>query len=433
MTIKLSKLYTLGLTNTLGTYDAFKLQIVNRLAVLCIGVSLILVTINLIFQNYIGIAIDVSAIVLVGLPVLLLNRFQKYSAAIYLFVVGYHLALIVGTYHSIVEGRQSGLEYLFVPGVISIIILVNGVKQYISVLINFTLFMLLNYVRFEYTGSGEFATYFRLSLILLTAYLMVYYFVMSFKTQLFRTLNSAEKLNTELIGKEEALLDSNKSKDRLFSIIAHDLRAPLGLIQGLIKPTILTSMSKEQYLTYSENVQVKLDALQDTMNSLLEWAKSQLGSLTVNPENVSVKKEIDLIVELFSSAMEAKNVSLDYKPSDSFVFADKNQFIIIVRNIIHNAVKFTPNDGNIAVFSQDLDGAVCVTIEDSGVGMDEETKERILKGQLIESTFGTAGETGSGIGLSFCQELLRKNNGRLNISNGNPSGTIFQIWLPVAK
>lgn len=269
---QLNRIYSLGLSQRLGTYDAFKLQIVNRLAVLCIGVAAILISINVAFQNYVGIVIDIGAVVFVGMPVLLLNKYKRYVAAIFLFLFGYHLALVAGTYHSIMEGRQSGLEYLFIPGVISIIILVSGFRQYLAVFINFALFMILNYVRFEYNHEGEVATYFRLSLILFTAYLMVYYFVISFKTQLFRALNSAESLNKELVGKEEALLDSNKSKDRLFSIIAHDLRSPLALIQGLLQPTILQSMSKEEYLKHAQNMSKKVGVMQNTMNGLLERA-----------------------------------------------------------------------------------------------------------------------------------------------------------------
>jgi len=427
---KLNRIYTLGLSETLGIYDAFKLQIVNRLAVLCIGVAAILISINVAFLNYVGIVIDIGAVVFVGMPVLILNKYKRYAAAVFLFLFGYHLALVAGTYHSIIEGRQSGLEYLFIPGVISIIILVSGFRQYISVCINFALFMILNYIRFEYNHEGELATYFRLSLILFTAYLMVYYFVVSFKTQLFQALKSAEKLNAELVGKEEALLDSNKSKDRLFSIIAHDLRSPLALIQGLLQPTILQSMSKEEYLRHAQNMSKKVGIMQNTMNGLLDWAKSQLGNLIVNPELVSVQEEIDGIIELLSDSIKAKSINLVFDIHEVYFYADKNQFIIIARNIIHNAIKFTPVGGTVKIKCDTSENKVCISVEDSGTGMSEEIKERIIGGQLIESTFGTAGESGSGIGLSFCQELLRKNQGRLSIKNANPTGIIFQIWLP---
>lgn len=426
---KLSSIYKLGHSDQLSTYDAFKLQIVNRLAVLCIGVCLVLIFINLIFQNYVGIVIDVCAAVLFGLPVLLFNKFKKYQLAIYLFLLGFHIALIAGTYHTIIEERQSGIEYLFIPGAIAIILLVSGAGQYIGVFLNFTALTTLNYIRFEYYDAGDFATYFRLTLILFAAYLMVYFFVVNFKNQLFRTLENTEKLNTDLMDKEEALLDSNKSKDRLFSIIAHDLRAPLTSVQGLLEPDVIQSMSKEDYIKYAETAREKVELLQDTMSGLLEWAKSQLDSLTVNPETVILREEIQKIGDLFSSAIAAKNISWKYMADDTQVFADKNQFIIIMRNIIHNAIKFSPAGGDIQISTASQEIEVCISVADAGIGMDEETRDRILKGQLNESTFGTAGESGSGIGLSFCHELLKKNGGRLEIESAEPKGTIFKVWL----
>ena len=427
---KLGSIYKLGHADSLSTYDAFKLQIVNRLAVLCIAVALILIIINLIFENYVGILIDFGAVVLVGLPVLLFNKWKKYQISIYVFLFGFHLALIAGTYHTIIEGRQNGVEYLFIPGMIAIILLVSRIGQYISVLLNFLILTSLNFIRYEYFDTGDFSTYFRLTLILFAAYLMVYFFVANFKNQLFRTLANTERLNANLLDKEEALLDSNKSKDRMFSIIAHDLRAPLASVQGLLQPDVIQSMSKEDYLKYAQTVSEKVDTLQDTMNGLLEWAKSQLDSLTVNPEKVFVQKEIQKIGELFSSAVDAKNIDWKLQVEDLAVFADRNHFIVIIRNIIHNAIKFSTNGGHILITSAKKGNEICLAVEDAGEGMDDETRERILKGQLNESTFGTAGESGSGIGLSFCHELLKKNHGRLEIESANPTGTIFKVWLP---
>lgn len=417
---KLSALYRLGHADSLSTYDAFKLQIVNRLAVLCIGITLVLIIINTIFLNYVGIAIDIGAAVLFGVPVLLLNKSKRYRTAIYLFLFGFHIALMVGTYHTMMEGRQSGVEYLFFPGVIAIILLVSGTKQYLSVLLNFLILTVLNYIRFEYFDTGDFQTYFRLTLILFAAYLMVYFFVVNFKTQLFRTLERSERLNADLLEKEEALLDSNKAKDRLFSIISHDLRAPLASVQGLLAPDLIQSMSQEDYLKYAESVREKVDTLQDTMNGLLGWAKSQLNSMTVNPEILQVHQEIHKIGELFSNALAVKNIDWKHQEDKTQVVVDKNQYIIILRNIIHNAIKFSPKGGHILISSRTKGNEIGISVEDAGMGMDEETRDRILKGQLNESEFGTAGETGTGIGLSFCHELLKKNNGRLEIEQATP-------------
>ncbi|NQZ78294.1 MAG: HAMP domain-containing histidine kinase [Ekhidna sp.] len=405
----------------------------NQLAVLCIGIAGILVFINLIFQNYIGIIIDLSAILLIGLPVLLLNRSGRYSLAVYLFLLGFHITLFMGTYHTILEGRQNGVEYLFIPGAISTIILLRGLPQYLGVLINFVVLLSLIFIRFEFYGGGNSSTYSRSMMILFAAYLMVYFFVANFKNKLFKTVENAEQLNAELSKKEEALVDSNKSKDQLFSIIAHDLRAPLASVQGLLEPSIIRSMNKEDYLLYAEKVKDRVDVITSTMNGLLDWAKSQLGNLTVNPEVVDVPKEIRFLVDLFADSLQSKNIELGIDMSSVKAFMDINHFIVIIRNIFHNAIKFSPIESRIEISVKKAGSEVCISIMDHGKGIDLETRNRILDGKLVTSSFGTAGESGSGIGLSFCYELIKKNRGRLSILDGEPNGTTFQVWLPAAK
>lgn len=427
---RLKTIYQWGLGTGLNTYAAFKLQIVNQLAILCVGIAGILVVINIIFQNYVGILIDLSAILFIGLPVLFLNKWKKYNLSVYLFLFGFHLTLALGTYHTIVEGRQNGIEYLFIPGVIAIIILLRGWPQYLGVIINFIILICLVFIRFEYFGGGEASTYSRSMMILFAAYLMVYFFVANFKTKLFRTVENAEGLNLELTKKERALLESNKSKDQLFSIIAHDLRAPLASIQGLLEPNIIRSMSKEDYLVYAEKVKEKLDVMTSTMNGLLDWAKTQLGSLTVNPEVVIVKNEILQIAELFKDSIQSKNIELIMNLGDQKALVDINHFIVIVRNIFHNAIKFSPLDSQLKVDVSSQEGEVMIAIQDFGKGIDSEIKSDILNGKMTTSSYGTAGESGSGIGLSFCYELLRKNGGRLQIMDASPKGTIFKVILP---
>ena len=152
--------------------------------------------------------------------------------------------------------------------------------------------------------------------------------------------------------------------------------------------------------------------------------------MTVNPEIVIIWEEVEKIGELFSDALAAKNIDWKYQVDDTEVYADKNQFIIITRNIVHDAIKFSSSGGHIHISSAHEDGEVCISVADAGMGMDMEVRARILKGQLHESTFGTAGESGAGIGLSFRHKLLKKNNGRLEIEDARPKGTVFKVWLP---
>ena len=180
----LDKIYRFGLTESLSTYDAFKLQILNRLAVFCLGILAILVTINITFQNYVGILIDLSAALLFLIPILVLNKHRYYNFATNLFLIGFHLTLIVGTYHTILEGRQSGVEYLFIPAAIALIILLNTRFQYVAVVVNFALLTALNYLRFAHYGAGDMEVYFRLTFILFAVYLLVFQLLLSLSHQM---------------------------------------------------------------------------------------------------------------------------------------------------------------------------------------------------------------------------------------------------------
>lgn len=422
------------MSESLTTYDTAKLQIINRLAILCAGLLITLSIINTVFGNYIGIAIDLVTLVLVPIPVLILNSKRRYDQAMYIFLLGYHVLVITGSYHAIWEGRANEVENFLFPGAIAIIILLNGIGRHLSFLLNFVALVGLNYLRFEFTGKSMAPEFYQLLAMIIVTYIGVYYFIVFFKNQLIDALEKTERLNDELVNKEQALLDSNKSKDRLFSIVAHDLRSPLALVQGLLDPSVLNSLAKEKYMEYLGTIRTRVSVLQETMTNLLSWAQSQLGSLKVNPEQVELDAEINSIVDLFADMTKSKGIEVVRSgESNSNVYADKNHLNVIVRNIIHNAIKFTPGGGIIKVNINANGETVCIAVADSGSGIDDSTRQSILQSKLMESGTGTNGERGSGVGLSFCQDLLIKNNGILKIKNGVSKGAVFEIYLPQQK
>ncbi|MEP0042724.1 MAG: HAMP domain-containing sensor histidine kinase [Reichenbachiella sp.] len=422
------------MSESLSTYDTAKLQIINRLAILCTGLLITLSVLNIIFGNYIGIVIDLVTLILVPIPVLILNNRKRYEQAMYVFLMGYHVLVVTGSYHAIWEGRANEVENFLFPGAIAIIILLNGVGRHLSFLLNFVALVSLNYLRFVFTGKSMAPEFYQLLAMIIVTYIGVYYFIVFFKNQLIAALEKSERLNNQLINKEQALLDSNKSKDRLFSIVAHDLRSPLALVQGLLDPSILNSLEKEKYMEYLSTIRARIGILQETMTNLLSWAQSQLGSLKVNPGNVGLDAEIHSIIDLFADMTKSKGIEITRSGDiNSNVYADKNHLNVIVRNIIHNAIKFTPSGGNIKVNVKANGDSVCIAVADSGSGIDDVTKRSILQSKLMESGTGTDGERGSGVGLSFCQDLLIKNHGILKIKDGEPKGAIFEIYLPQEK
>ena len=233
---------------------------------------------------------------------------------------------------------------------------------------------------------------------------------------------------TKLEEARNKLKDANSTKDKLFSIIAHDIRGPLDLFEGLVNYSSSGDLSREEFLKHQKMIGEKLKDLKDTVSTLLEWARAQLGGVNTAPTEVLVENVVSENLELYKEIIAQKRISthIDIHP-DLKVFIDANHLKIAIRNIIHNSLKFTAPGGDIKIKSLLDDNNVILTIEDSGVGMDESKIESILNKELQSSEKGTAGESGTGLGLSFSLELLEKNNCDVTINSEVGVGTKTNI------
>ncbi|MDW3210656.1 MAG: HAMP domain-containing sensor histidine kinase [Reichenbachiella sp.] len=426
-TYKLKDFYSLGCSDSLNIYEVCKLGIINRLTLICILLALLLITVNLSIGNYQGILIDILAILTVLIPVLTLNYFHKYRAAEYVFLWGIHLAVVAGAIHAAFENRPNEIELLLIPSAIAVVILIDGFGQWLLFISNLMAFLILKYFIAGLDNLG----YIKLVAIVAIAYTGIYYFVIQFKTQLIRALHKTERLNEELIEKEKALTESNLSKDKLFSIVAHDLRSPLGLIQSLLDPSLINSLDRQKFMDYQATIRSRFKVLQENMNNLLAWAQSQLGNSKRIVSHFDLVTEVVKIIDLFEEMTASKQIKMiRIGKEERMVNLDKNHLNIILRNLVHNAIKFTPENGAIDINIEEHAGATLIQIIDSGKGVNDEMKTKILNSKLMESGIGTQGERGSGVGLSFCQELIKKNKGELRIIDNSSGGAIFEVRFP---
>lgn len=237
----------------------------------------------------------------------------------------------------------------------------------------------------------------------------------------------------EIQSQAERLQELNTTKDKLFSIIAHDLRGPLNSLQGimsLLDPKILTS---EDLANMKSNLSSRIESIASVMDNLLQWAKSQMKGERVKPETVKLDMVMQEMVKLFVPIAENKNVELVNNVSSGLqVFADINQLRAILRNLISNAIKFTPEQGNVRVSASGNQQSVTISISDTGVGMTPEQAAGLFSIATNVSTRGTAGETGVGLGLLLVKEFVDKNNGRVWVEPNNSRGTTFHVTLPVS-
>ena len=247
-----------------------------------------------------------------------------------------------------------------------------------------------------------------------------------------------ERKKAELLLKEQQsqLRELNSTKDRLFSIIAHDLRSPfnaiLGLSELLINKTKDTDVSVlEKYLgiinSSAKNTLVLLD-------NLLAWANSQTGKNVCKPEKSSLHAIVSEILNGSQSIAKIKNISINYiQTEDLEVHADVNMLKTILRNLISNAIKYTHTNGEITISAEQGLNAVEIMVSDNGVGMNDETRNKLFEIDAHITTLGTADEKGSGLGLILCKEFVEKHGGEIWVNSELGIGSTFIVSLPAVN
>lgn len=239
---------------------------------------------------------------------------------------------------------------------------------------------------------------------------------------------------TTLEEAKNKLRDANHTKDRLFSIIAHDIRGPLDMFQTLLSVSSEGVLTQEQFMEHQQTVRNRLDGLRGTVDTLLDWARTQLDGIQASPEVVNIKNVLIENKELFEQLLIQKQIIFSEKVEDDLeVWIDKNHFKVIIRNMLHNAIKFSPIKGEIEVVAQQVDGYVSLSIVDHGIGMDEDQVASIIDMQVQESKSGTAGEGGTGLGLSLSMGLLEKNRCEVDIDSAPNQGTTIRLRIPAVE
>ncbi len=247
------------------------------------------------------------------------------------------------------------------------------------------------------------------------------------------------KLNEEIIRQsEERLKQLVAMKDKFFSIIAHDLRNPVGGIKAL------TNLIVEQYSAFSEDEKIEsIQTINDSTNGLyllledlLEWSRSQSGNLVVNSLPVQLDSICDNVILQLESVAKAKGIQIENKIGDDLkVLADNDLTSVVLRNLLSNAIKFTSKGGKVRITSDIVElGAISylkVNVIDQGIGMSAEKIDTLFRIDQAMSTPGTENEKGTGLGLLLCKELLEKQNGQIFVSSKLGEGSVFSFVLPI--
>jgi len=244
--------------------------------------------------------------------------------------------------------------------------------------------------------------------------------------------NEIIQQQAELLDKKQALEASNQLKNRLFSIIAHDVRTPLNSLRGVLSLITVDGLSIEEIDFLYKDISKQLNNLEGMLSNLLQWSKSQMEGEHNQKEVVVLEDVLEEIVGLLQAMANIKDIQLSYTPTEKTrVKLDVNQIRVVFRNLLTNAIKFTHPQGsvNIRVFKKG--SSMIVEIEDTGVGMSEKALAKLFQQNTHFSTKGTDDEKGTGLGLLLVKEFVEKNNAKMSIKSQENVGTIFTIEFPI--
>ncbi len=239
-----------------------------------------------------------------------------------------------------------------------------------------------------------------------------------------------------IVRQNEELKRTISNRDKMYSVIAHDLRSPMASIRMVLNLAVNVVSPEtvgEEIFGLLDKANRESEETHDLLDNLLKWTKSQTGRLNVVYQDMYLDDVIPGVVDIFTMIAEMKKIKLQYLPSEEkiMVRADNDMIKTVIRNFISNAIKFTPEGKGIEVFYKREGDFAKVSVRDHGVGIAPDRIDTIFhKG---ETTYGTGGEEGSGLGLQLCQDFARKNGGDAMVESVLGEGSTFSFTIPIKK
>ncbi|WP_185094441.1 sensor histidine kinase [Marivirga tractuosa] len=232
---------------------------------------------------------------------------------------------------------------------------------------------------------------------------------------------------TELELVKQKLDQANESKDKVLSILTHDLRSPLNTFESILNSTQYQIITSDNFEEFIERLKNEFQPVKETINDLLYWAKSNMQDLHTNFTTFHCDKIIKEIIESSRLIASQKDIEIIVQGVDQQISMDLDHFKMALRNLIQNAIKFSNEGGVIKIKLAKKDKNISLSVQDSGIGISSDKIEEILRGEITKPGLGTAGEKGSGIGLSMVVALLQKNNCNLDIQSTEGKGSTFTL------
>lgn len=244
---------------------------------------------------------------------------------------------------------------------------------------------------------------------------------------------SIEQQKEEMEMQAEKLHDLNQLKSKLFSVISHDLRGPINNLQSLLDLFSKNLLTQEEFIKHSDKLKANVNVTQRTLENLLNWSMSQMEGIRTTPTIIDIKSAVDEAARLLHDIANRKEITIKNNIEDAkLVYADPDQVQVILRNLIHNGIKFSKSNSTVYVSAQVVDKDCCITIKDEGIGMTDSEIERLELTKDHFTKIGTLQEKGTGLGFLLCREFVQHNGGQIFVKSKAGAGTEITFTLPLA-
>ena len=225
-------------------------------------------------------------------------------------------------------------------------------------------------------------------------------------------------------------------KDRFFAIISHDLRGPVSAFKGIsdVMDMFIQNKRYDDLEIMSQEMGRSVNQISGLLDNLLNWASAQQGQIPYNPEKIDLEKTVDDLFATLKLAADSKNIDLHKDLEHEIqIWADLHSTMTIFRNLVGNALKFTPQHGEVTVKASKSDGKAIINVKDTGVGIPQDKLETLFQLKTAKGSFGTAGEKGVGLGLQLVKDFTSMNQGEVSVKSKEGEGTEFTLTLPLVE
>ncbi|HTI11288.1 MAG TPA: HAMP domain-containing sensor histidine kinase [Puia sp.] len=441
----------IGYRPSLGSFEKRKLGIFNLMNFLGLLIGTTLPILGLIYSAPPNLLLWLIACspALISLLVFTANHYERYefSRMCYFILCPLVTSLVYALRIDL------GIEFFFVLyGVLSVFFLRNIYNIVLSFSLSMTGYFLVCTVWKDYDYRLETNHYYFWVFNHLLSIFFILYGLLLIKTEMTRYQHQTHDKNFQLqrsnlkilrqkadIAEKAALLEGqtlqltelNSLKNKLFSVIAHDLKAPLYALRNLFRNVVQYDLPGDEIKILIPEVVNELTYTTGLMENLLQWAKSQMQAEAIKPQLLDIAKITQEVLQLLRLQAEAKHIYIHSGiERPVYVYADKDMINLVLRNLLSNAIKFTPEEGTVSIDAREMRSHIEIIVHDTGTGISQDNLQKLMVEDIYYTTKGTEGEAGTGLGLMLCKEFLSKNGGRMHVQSEPGKGSTFSFTLP---